>query len=128
MKPFYERFVDEVALRNTLKETSPVEYDKRVVDQYAKLPAEVRAVLPINSIPTMDEALSLFFSLAGGMLDDCIPMASEMLSKNINKHIGVLCLTEVPDSQLMWSHYAGSHKGFVIEFDSQHSYFNQRRT
>jgi hypothetical protein len=29
---------------------------------------------------------------------------------------GVLCLTTVKDSPLMWAHYAFSHGGFVIEF------------
>ncbi len=128
MKPFYERFANQDALRKTLDESSALEYDKRVIEEHAKLPDHVKALVPINSIPTMDETLSLFFSLAGETLDDCIPMAREMLSENINKHIGVLCLSETRDSQLMWSHYAESHKGLVIEFNSQHSYFNQRRT
>lgn len=128
MKPFYERFVDEKALKKTLNETSQLEYDRRVVEQYEKLPDEVRAVLPINSIPTMNEAFSLFFSLVGETLESCIPMAKEKFSENINKHIGVLCLSEAWDNQLMWSHYADSHKGFVIEFNPQHSYFNQQRS
>ncbi|NOR70205.1 MAG: DUF2971 domain-containing protein [Methylomarinum sp.] len=29
----------------------------------------------------------------------------------------VLCLSEVPDSLLMWSHYADEHKGAVLKFD-----------
>jgi len=31
---------------------------------------------------------------------------------------GVLSLTEVPDSLLMWAHYGDSHKGFCIEYDA----------
>lgn len=30
---------------------------------------------------------------------------------------GVLCLSEVPDSILMWSHYANHHRGFCVEYD-----------
>ena len=33
---------------------------------------------------------------------------------DISKRFGVLCLTEVPDSLLMWSHYASGHRGVVI--------------
>ena len=32
--------------------------------------------------------------------------------------LGVLCLSEVPDSILMWSHYADGHKGFCLQFDN----------
>src|SRR5271154_115746 len=36
---------------------------------------------------------------------------------------GILSLSKTPDNVLMWSHYAKSHCGFVIEFDSTHEYF-----
>lgn len=32
---------------------------------------------------------------------------------------GVICLSTVPDSILMWSHYSVSHKGFCIGFDDE---------
>jgi len=32
--------------------------------------------------------------------------------------IGICCLSKVPDSILMWSHYANHHKGVVVEFDT----------
>ena len=35
--------------------------------------------------------------------------------------VRVLCLTEVPDSLLMWSHYADHHKGAVLKFDTYDS-------
>lgn len=35
----------------------------------------------------------------------------------VYKNIGVLCLSRKKDSILMWSHYAGDHKGFNIEFE-----------
>jgi hypothetical protein len=31
--------------------------------------------------------------------------------------LGIYCFTEVPNDILMWSHYADSHKGVLIEFD-----------
>ncbi|WP_316674863.1 DUF2971 domain-containing protein [uncultured Tolumonas sp.] len=30
---------------------------------------------------------------------------------------GIFCLSEIPDSILMWSHYADNHKGICLEFD-----------
>lgn len=32
--------------------------------------------------------------------------------------VGVLCLSELPDSMLMWSHYVDSHMGICLEFDT----------
>jgi len=37
--------------------------------------------------------------------------------KEFCKRIGILCLSEVLDDILMWSHYSDSHKGVVIGFD-----------
>lgn len=39
----------------------------------------------------------------------------------------VLCLSETKDNLLMWGHYADSHRGFVLEFDVNNSFFNQRK-
>ncbi|MBI1311014.1 DUF2971 domain-containing protein [bacterium] len=37
---------------------------------------------------------------------------------------GILSLSKVCDNILMWSHYADSHRGMAIEFDSEHAYFD----
>ena len=37
--------------------------------------------------------------------------------KALLQDIGVLCLSEVPNSMLMWSHYASHHRGFCVEYD-----------
>ena len=42
----------------------------------------------------------------------------------VNKKLGMLALSEVPDDILMWSHYADGHKGMVLEFDDTHPWFN----
>ena len=44
--------------------------------------------------------------------------------KHIDKSIGILSLSRVNHSLLMWSHYASSFTGFVIGFDAQHEFFN----
>lgn len=35
------------------------------------------------------------------------------------RYFGIFSVTEVPDSILMWSHYADSHKGFCVGFDAE---------
>ena len=57
-----------------------------------------------------------------------ISRLKEKFDEEFNKHFGVLCLAELWDSILMWGHYASSHEGFVIGFDTMHPFFNQRRS
>ncbi|MDU9050213.1 MAG: DUF2971 domain-containing protein [Candidatus Electrothrix sp. Rat3] len=36
--------------------------------------------------------------------------------ENIRQKIGVFSLSFIPDSELMWSHYASSHSGYMLHF------------
>jgi hypothetical protein len=52
------------------------------------------------------------------------------LEERFRKHdklLGVFCLSQNPDSFLMWSHYADSHKGFIIGFDAENEFFQKPR-
>lgn len=40
-----------------------------------------------------------------------------ILAKTAKRFSAYACFSEVVDSILMWSHYASSHKGFVLEYD-----------
>lgn len=48
----------------------------------------------------------------------------KILSVYHNQIARMACLTEENDNILMWSHYADSHKGFVIEYDTKSLYTN----
>lgn len=54
--------------------------------------------------------------------------ASDAVSRDIvqqfNSLIGILCLSRVSDSLLMWSHYADQYAGAVVEFDGSHEFFD----
>ncbi len=45
------------------------------------------------------------------------------LNNEVNSQIGILSLSRNWSKTLMWSHYAESHQGFVIGFNSQHEFF-----
>ena len=47
------------------------------------------------------------------------------LSNYLDNHLGILSLTEVFDSLLMWSHYANSSQGFVLGFHSGHPWLHK---
>jgi hypothetical protein len=56
-----------------------------------------------------------------------IQRLSPMIDGFLNLNVGVLCLSEVRDSILMWGHYTDSHQGFVVGFDSDHPFFSRQR-
>ena len=41
----------------------------------------------------------------------------------VTSQIGVLCLSEVKDSILMWSHYADCHRGVCLVYDTSNEFF-----
>jgi hypothetical protein len=64
-----------------------------------------------------------------GLLEPAaIRKLSPIIDGFFNANVGVLCLSEVRDSILMWGHYTDSHRGFVVGFDSDHPFFSRRRS
>lgn len=52
--------------------------------------------------------------------------ARDELFARLDSGIGILSLSEVPDSFTMWCRYASGHTGFVLEFDDRHQWFSAR--
>jgi hypothetical protein len=48
------------------------------------------------------------------------------LMDRLNDALGILSLSRTPSSLLLWSHYADSHRGFVIGFDENNEFFRQK--
>lgn len=55
--------------------------------------------------------------------DRCSDSDSRSILSELNKSIGILCLSENSDSLLMWSHYADQYAGAIIEFNDSHEFF-----
>jgi len=49
------------------------------------------------------------------------------LQRDLGAGYPMLSLTKKRNNLLMWSHYADAHRGFVIGFDSNNSFFHQER-
>jgi len=56
------------------------------------------------------------------------PDIQKTIRDTFENNIGILSLTEDDHNLLMWAHYANSHQGFVVEFDRNHEYFDQRKS
>lgn len=53
----------------------------------------------------------------------CSDVNSRRILNELNKSIGILCLSQKYNSLLMWSHYADEYKGAIISFDNGHEFF-----
>jgi len=61
------------------------------------------------------------------MRDGAAPIR-DAIYRALNENVGILSLSEIADNEPMWAHYADEHKGLVLCFDEQHSFFNRRRS
>ncbi|MFM2389160.1 MAG: hypothetical protein RLZZ437_715 [Pseudomonadota bacterium] len=80
-----------------------------------------RMFLMINATKLGMEFLTRQYQWLGGMFS-----LNNNLCANLQLSLtfGVLSLSEIHDSLLMWSHYGDQHRGFVIEFDTDNAFFN----
>lgn len=49
----------------------------------------------------------------------------EALRGDMDRDVGILSLSEVPDHILMWSHYADCHRGLCLEFSTDSTFFKR---
>lgn len=65
-------------------------------------------------------------------VQDALPFVNQNLEERVQTMLptllGVLCLSRSGKHPLMWSHYADSHAGALLEFDEAHSTFRRRRS
>jgi len=93
---------------------------------YDSLPLEKRAAIPYESWELLvSQQMESKETYLLDFMRKSTPIIQNLLSQKINEHLGAFCLSEVPDSLLMWSHYGVSHSGFVLAFDAKHPYFHE---
>jgi hypothetical protein len=89
--------------------------------------------LPLRRIFPFDESLRLALPDGPGEDPTLVRQVNERiraafyddLRDRIATAVGVLSLSEVPDSLLMWAHYADEHRGFALGFDGGHRFFDR---
>jgi tetratricopeptide (TPR) repeat protein len=90
----------------------------------AKLDGIVPAQGPIQTAApgTLGELIGQLF---GHALRFGVGAAEGAVRSGYSDSHGALSLTAHTDSLLMWAHYAAEHRGFVIEFDTSHPFFDR---
>lgn len=70
-----------------------------------------------ETYPDLDKPTSAFNALLETLIDEVKSTSGQMFSALFETHShGVHCFTPEPKSQLMWSHYADSHRGICLQF------------
>jgi hypothetical protein len=143
-KPYYENLAPDEVLTSILTKSfnqlplNPLESfaDELISGLRGKLgdmPSDIvddiesafHEILPTPENPNRTkEAFGDFVS--GELIPLARTMGSEIRRGNVrtfNTQLGILCLSEVCDSNLMWAHYAANSRGFVVGFDDSNPYF-----
>jgi hypothetical protein len=146
MKPFFETLAEDTIMRQLfcfggegtwnagfdlgysmismvlieMKKHFPDEASKREIDEIW------------NGLPSYQSLKEETKEERPGFLDGLVELAKQQMPElrnviftRFNESIGVLSLTQKCDDIVMWAHYAQNSKGFVIEFDESHKFFNR---
>ncbi|SFW81450.1 DUF2971 domain-containing protein [Pseudomonas sp. NFACC10-1] len=109
-----------------------------IMEAINRLPDDQKALLallPSEKLLQMLEQFTLMI-LNSEQIDDIhkahiaplTPKLKKEIYESLNKTIGILSLSATPVSPPMWANYAENSTGFVLEFDTAHSFFNGRRS
>lgn len=94
---------------------------------YQSLPPHVKSTFTAGQVHVLAEHIvKTKGAELRAQVESVTPHAAAFITGEIDRRLGVLCLSEVPDSLLMWAHYGSSHTGFVVEFDAWHPCFHQQ--
>jgi hypothetical protein len=133
--PYFQNVVPEAFL---VEQLTSVDITPHLIEAYDKIPEQARAGVSLDdfleyckrSLET-DEGREVFwqtFAIATNTIKDLTPWIQEQMAIGFGSKIGILSLTTAPDNALMWSHYAAQHRGIVIGFDENNTFFDRRRT
>lgn len=122
-KPYIKKLSTPDEFEKTLDELLPEE-TKRMYDQ---LPELARRVFSFDFVQMQLKKKLENSDAIYKTIERFTPMVRNKMESKLNELLGILSLTEKPDNLLMWSHYASSHEGFVIGFDTNNRHFDERR-
>jgi len=124
LNPNIDRLAGKEELVKLTKENLP----KLVNEEYDKNPIVHTLISKANFlelIKSREDILVQFITNFQPIISNLMPT---ILQNAFNLNIGALSLSEDPKNDLMWSHYAEDHRGYLLGFDSTHPYFNEKIT
>jgi hypothetical protein len=122
LNPNIDRIAEKKEMINLTKKDLP----KLVEQEYDKYPI-VHTLISKAKFLELAQSQEDFFVQSIIALQPAISnLLPAILQDVFNLNIGALSLSENSKNDLMWSHYAEEHRGYLLGFDSTHPYFNQK--
>lgn len=119
-------YIKEIASDEEIEAQFEVEHESQIRSIYNAKPRHFRRANSFEKFKAAFSKEEMLPRLKIAAKTTAVNYAREALYDAISKAIGILCLTTKPDNLLMWAHYANSHTGFVLELNSEHSFFHQK--
>lgn len=135
LQPVFENLLTEEQLQEAANPPFDM-VEKEIRRHYVTLTPEQQAVLSVEDLlellktnPLILEQLiaQIAPTLRAGV-QAFTPQAKVMLTEVLQNKFGILSLSEDANQPLLWAHYSDAHRGFAIEFDTEHPYFHRRRS
>lgn len=127
LRPNYENFNEATVLKTELTTDKIKEQTEEFFNNmFSGLPSEFQGILKAHA--NLDSAASQAHQFIKGIFDGFSQIVRKQMFENLDKLAGVLCLSELADSNLMWGRYGSEHRGVVLGFDTENEYFNRKRT
>ena len=128
--PFeFRPVISSVASKKEFDKAMDEELRTMVQKELQKIPLEIRKQILTEQLEAVSSELyEQYWPYLEAKFKEMGNEVSRVFIDKANTLIGVLSLTEKNDNLLMWSHYACSHKGFCIGFDTNSSFFNRKRS
>jgi hypothetical protein len=122
-KPYYTG----VAPAAWIQASYPRRYEKVLREQYLSMPTDFQLRVSYSVFAwALEYTREDIYAVLRSVDESFVQPLNEIMHETFGRKVGALSLSETNDNQLMWSHYADSHRGFVVEFDESHSYFTGR--
>lgn len=121
--------IDDIATNEEITSHFDNHWESIVSNEYDSLPKEFKNLAPYD---LLKQIAGIQRSTIISSIEKTQKTGARILQKKahtiLEELVGILCLTENENSHLMWAHYANSHKGLLIEFDTSDSFFDQRKS
>jgi hypothetical protein len=121
------RFNDPFDLRPVFAPVIDEGYLKRIYKQGASDIVETRLTgLPTAQQKELEKQIEkLTIAFYRQQADKYAHAYQQTFPKTLDRYVGILCFSAANDNLLMWAHYADSHRGFAVEFDSENEEFKK---
>lgn len=124
LNPNINRIAEEEEIRNLVDK----DFVQLIEDEYSNHPIISAYISKESFIQLAESQREHVKNGVIGMERQLVGLLPGMLQITTNSLLGALSLSEIRNHELMWSHYADEHRGYVIGFDVAHQFFNQKKT